>query len=60
MTYLKIYTTGTVHNLLLSNTLLPPTDNHQIETSGQQSSQNCTTPTCRIMQRIELYMYMQS
>lgn len=39
---------------------IPPPSNHQIEASGQQSSQNCTTPTCRIMQRVELYMYMQS
>ena len=47
--YFKIYITNTIHNLLPSHS---PHHNHQIEATGQQSSQNCTTPTCEIMQKV--------
>lgn len=45
--YVKIYITNT------NQSHLPhvPHHNHQIEAIGQQSSQNCTTPTCIIMQK---------
>lgn len=44
----KIYITNTIHNLLSSH---PTPHNQRIEATGQQSSQNCTTPTCKIMQK---------
>lgn len=45
--YFKICITNTIHNHLSHI----PYRNHQIEATGQQSSQNCTTPTCIIMQK---------